>query len=145
MYCGLKIQCKMLYSDSQFTIMQKAININHMFDDQFPNPTSYPTPFLRNSFFNMYSVFSYTLEVLLYYYLQLRPSASAGFFFFVEKRGGGLWPCIDYLGLNQVTNKYRYPIQLVPVALEQLQEAKIFNKLDLWSVYNLVHIREVND
>lgn len=27
----------------------------------------------------------------------------------VEKEGGGLFPCIDNQGLNQVTVKYRYP------------------------------------
>ncbi len=41
----------------------------------------------------------------------LRPStspASAGFFF-VKKKDGGLRPCIDYRGLNDITIKFRYP------------------------------------
>ncbi|XP_053499602.1 uncharacterized protein LOC128619445 [Ictalurus furcatus] len=74
----------------------------------------------------------------------IRPStspASAGFFF-VEKKGGGLRPCIDYRGLNQCCVKYRYPLPLVPAALEQLRTATIFTKLDLRSAYNLVRIRE---
>ncbi|KAL0164855.1 hypothetical protein M9458_040608, partial [Cirrhinus mrigala] len=66
--------------------------------------------------------------------------ASAGFFF-VKKKDGGLRPCIDYRGLNEVTIKYRYPLPLVPSALEQLRSAKIFTKLDLRSAYNLVRIR----
>ncbi|KAL0192334.1 hypothetical protein M9458_010630, partial [Cirrhinus mrigala] len=72
----------------------------------------------------------------------IRPStspASAGFFF-VKKKDGGLRPCIDYRGLNEVTIKYRYPLPLVPSALEQLRTAKIFTKLDLRSAYNLVRI-----
>ncbi|KAI2668804.1 Transposon Tf2-11 polyprotein [Labeo rohita] len=66
--------------------------------------------------------------------------ASAGFFF-VKKKDGGLRPCIDYRGLNEVTVKYRYPLPLVPSALEQLRSARIFTKLDLHSAYNLIRIR----
>lgn len=38
------------------------------------------------------------------------------------------------LGLNAITVKYPYPLPF-----EQLRSAKIFNKLDLRSAYNLVH------
>ncbi|KAL0173711.1 hypothetical protein M9458_029679 [Cirrhinus mrigala] len=74
----------------------------------------------------------------------IRPSTSpaAAGFFFVEKKGGGLRPCIDYRGLNNVTVKFRYPLPLVPSALEQLREAKIYTKLDLRSAYNLIRIKE---
>ncbi|KAI2645459.1 Retrotransposon-derived protein PEG10 [Labeo rohita] len=65
--------------------------------------------------------------------------ASAGFFF-VKKKDGGLRPCIDYRGLNEVTVKYRYPLPLVPSALEQLRSAKLFTKLNLRSAYNLIRI-----
>ncbi len=74
----------------------------------------------------------------------IRPSispASAGFFF-IKKREGGLRPCIDYRALNDLTVKFRYPLPLVPAALEQLRTAKYFTKLDLRSAYNLIRIRE---
>ncbi|KAI2653818.1 Transposon Tf2-6 polyprotein [Labeo rohita] len=74
----------------------------------------------------------------------IRPStspASAGFFF-VKKKDGGLRPCIDYRGLNDITIKYRYPLPLVPSALEQLRSARYFTKLDLRNAYNLIRIRE---
>ncbi|KAI2655839.1 Transposon Tf2-6 polyprotein [Labeo rohita] len=74
----------------------------------------------------------------------IRPStspASAGFFF-VKKKDGGLRPCIDYRGLNEVTVKYRYPLPLVPAALEQLRKARYFTKLDLRSAYNLIRIKK---
>ncbi len=67
--------------------------------------------------------------------------AGAGFFF-VEKKDGGLRSCIDYRGLNNVTVKFRYPLQLIPSALEQLREATIYTKLDLRSAYNLIRIKE---
>ncbi|KAI2644826.1 Transposon Tf2-8 polyprotein [Labeo rohita] len=63
-------------------------------------------------------------------------------FFFVEKKDGGLRPCIDYRGLNNVTVKFCYPLPLVPSALEQLREATIYTKLDLRSAYNLIRIYE---
>ncbi len=65
--------------------------------------------------------------------------ASAGFFF--VKKEGSLRPCIDYRGLNEITVKFRYPLPLVPSALEQLRTAKFFTKLDLRSAYNLIRIR----
>ncbi|KAL0161769.1 hypothetical protein M9458_045494, partial [Cirrhinus mrigala] len=64
----------------------------------------------------------------------IRPSTSPGAagFFFVSKKDGGLRPCIDYRGLNNVTVKLRYPLPL----------ATIYTKLDLQSAYNLIRIRE---
>ncbi len=74
----------------------------------------------------------------------IRPSTSpaAEGFFFVEKKDGGLQPCIDYRGLKNLTVKFRYPLPLVPAALEQLREATIYTKLDLRSAYNLIRIKE---
>lgn len=72
----------------------------------------------------------------------IRPStspASSGFFF-VKKKDGSLRPCIDYRGLNDITIKFRYPLSLVPAALEQLCQAKYFTKLDLRCAYNLIRI-----
>lgn len=66
--------------------------------------------------------------------------ASAGFFF-VGKKDGGLRPGIDYRGLDEITVKFRYPLPLVPAALEQLQTARYFTKLNLRSAYNFICIR----
>ncbi|KAI2650240.1 Transposon Tf2-6 polyprotein [Labeo rohita] len=70
--------------------------------------------------------------------------AGAGFFF-VEKKDGGLRPCIDYRGLNRITIKNRYPLPLMSTAFEILQGATIFSKLDLRNAYHLVRIREGNE
>lgn len=43
--------------------------------------------------------------------------ASAGFFFVHKKGDGGLRPCINYRGLNEIMVKFRYPLPLVPTAL----------------------------
>ncbi len=62
--------------------------------------------------------------------------------FLREKERWGLRPCIDYRGLNENTVKFRYPLPLVPAALEQLRQAKYYTKLDLRNAYNLIRIRE---
>ena len=71
----------------------------------------------------------------------IRPSISpvSSNFFFVKD--GGLRPCIDYRGLNQITVKYSYPLPLITGVTESLHGARIFTKLDLRSAYDLVHIR----
>ncbi len=84
----------------------------------------------------------YIEEALNQGYIVPSTSPAASSFFFVAKKDGGLRPCIDYRKLNQITVKYRYPLPLVPAALEQLRGATIFTKLDLRSAYNLIRIRE---
>ncbi len=69
-------------------------------------------------------------------------SPASARFFFAKKKDGGLRPCIDYRSLNDLTVKFRYPLPLVPAALEQLRTAKYFTKLDLRNAYNLIRIRE---
>ncbi|KAG1925616.1 retrotransposable element [Pimephales promelas] len=84
----------------------------------------------------------YIKEALDQGYIWPSTSPAAASFFFVSKKDGGLRPCIDYRALNQVTVKFSYPLPLIPAALEQLREAKMFSKLDLRSAYNLIRIRE---
>lgn len=73
----------------------------------------------------------------------IRPSSSAAGagFFFVSKKDGSLRPCIDYGPLNDITIKNRYPLPLMSSVFDQLQQAKIFTKLDLRNAYHLVRIR----
>lgn len=59
----------------------------------------------------------------------------------LQQDAGGLHPCIDYQGFNQITIKYPYPLPLVPPALEQLNTTHIFLKLDLHNAYSLVCLR----
>ena len=72
-----------------------------------------------------------------------RPSSSpaGAVFFFVGKKDGSLRPSIDYSPLNEITMKNRYPLPLMTSVFDQLQQAKIFTKLDLRNAYHLVRIR----
>lgn len=58
----------------------------------------------------------------------IRPSTSHATlsFFSVAKKDRCLRLGIDYRTLNNQTIKYRYPLPLVPSALEQLRGAQIF-------------------
>ncbi|KAK3560575.1 hypothetical protein QTP86_010914 [Hemibagrus guttatus] len=62
----------------------------------------------------------YIKEALAQGYIRPSTSPAASSFFFVAKKDGGLRPCIDYRALNQITVKFRYPLPLVPAALEHL-------------------------
>lgn len=74
----------------------------------------------------------------------IRPStsSSASPVLFVRKPGGGLRFCVDYRGLNAITKKNRYPLPLIDETLRQLQNSRIFTRLDLRGAYNLIRIRQ---
>ncbi|KAK3510289.1 hypothetical protein QTP70_033153 [Hemibagrus guttatus] len=84
----------------------------------------------------------YIAEALAQGYIRPSTSPAASSFFFVAKKDARLRPCIDYRALNKITVKFRYPLPLVPAALERLRGASVFSKLDLRSAYNLIRIRE---
>ncbi|KAK3507987.1 hypothetical protein QTP70_009351 [Hemibagrus guttatus] len=84
----------------------------------------------------------YIREALAQGYIRPSTSPAASSFFFIAKKDGGLRPCIDYRALNKITVKFRYPLPLVPAALERLRGATVFTKLDLRSAYNLIRIRK---
>lgn len=49
---------------------------------------------------------------------------ASAWFFNVEKKDGGLRPCLDFHGLNTITVKYLLP--LILSAIEQLRGASVF-------------------
>uniref|UniRef100_A0A4W5RN65 ribonuclease H n=1 Tax=Hucho hucho TaxID=62062 RepID=A0A4W5RN65_9TELE len=75
-------------------------------------------------------------------YIQPSTSPASSSFFFMKKKDGGLRPCIDYRGINQITVRYSYPLPLIASAIKSMHGARFFTKLDLRSAYNLVRIRE---
>jgi hypothetical protein len=56
---------------------------------------------------------TYVTESLGQEYIRPSTSPASPSFFFVKKKDGGLPPCIDYRGLNQITMKYSYPQPLI--------------------------------
>ncbi len=90
--------------------------------ESVPKGKNYPLPLPEQK-----SMEEYIEEDLQQGYIHPSTFPAASSFFFVAKKDGGLWPCIDYRSLNN---------------LEHLRGATIFTKLELRSVYNLIRIRE---
>ena len=50
--------------------------------------------------------------------------------------------CVDYRQLNKVTTKNKYPLPRIDDVMDQLQGATLFSKIDLWSRYHQIQVRE---
>lgn len=74
----------------------------------------------------------------------IRPSVSpwGAPVLFVKKKDGTLRLCIDYRMLNKVTIKNRYPLPRIEDLFDQMKGATIFSKIDLWSGYHQLRIKE---
>jgi hypothetical protein len=59
----------------------------------------------------------------------------------VKKKDGSLRMYVDYCGLNKIIIKNRYPLPFIFGLLDQLDQAKIYTKIDLQRAYNLVWIK----
>jgi hypothetical protein len=49
--------------------------------------------------------------------------------------------CVDYMPLNAVTIKNKYPLPRIDILFDQLSKAKVFSKIDLRSGYHQIKIR----
>ncbi|KAI2668506.1 Transposon Tf2-11 polyprotein [Labeo rohita] len=161
------IQCVSALVDSGSAINvinqeQRHRQRHHQFRNHCYHTTSYPScwtipqrnhPFLRFTIMQIPALKVPTPESKPHYPVftqnSLRFSVSRrphNFLHIDPRRGMVVYaPVLTNRGLNNVTVKYRYPLPLVPSALEQLREARIYSKLDLRSAYNLIRIREGNE
>ncbi|GJR80409.1 putative reverse transcriptase domain-containing protein [Tanacetum coccineum] len=62
--------------------------------------------------------------------------------FFVKKKDGSFRMCIDYRELIKLTAKNRYPLPMINDLFDQLQGSSVYSKIDLWSGYHQLRIRE---
>ncbi|KAI3698239.1 hypothetical protein L6452_31352 [Arctium lappa] len=74
----------------------------------------------------------------------VRPSSSpwGAPVLFVKKKDGTMRMCIDYMELNKVTVKNKYPLPRIDDLFDQLQGASCFSKIDLRSGYHQVKVKE---
>nr|GEW33721.1 putative reverse transcriptase domain-containing protein [Tanacetum cinerariifolium] len=74
----------------------------------------------------------------------IRPSSSpwGAPVLFVKKKDGSFRMCIDYLELNKLTIKNRYPLLRIDDLFDQLQGSSVYSKIDLRSGYHQLRVRE---
>jgi hypothetical protein len=73
----------------------------------------------------------------------IRPSSSpwGAPVIFVDKKDGSQQMCADYRSLNEVTIKNKYPLSRIDDLFDQLRGAYVFSKIDLYSGYHQLKIR----
>ncbi|GKA65828.1 putative reverse transcriptase domain-containing protein [Tanacetum coccineum] len=74
----------------------------------------------------------------------IRPSSSpwGAPVLFVKKKDGSFRMCIDYLELNKLTIKNRYPLPRIDDLFDQMQGSSVYSKIDLRSGSHQLRIRE---
>lgn len=58
----------------------------------------------------------------------------------VPKANIFLRPCVDFKKLNAVTEKYYYPMLLIPEIINMITGAKVFSKFDLKDAFNQIPV-----
>jgi hypothetical protein len=61
---------------------------------------------------------------------------------FVDKSDGGRRMCGDYINLNNVTIKNKYPLPRIQDLFDQVRGAGVFSKIDLRSGYHQIKIKK---
>nr|GEU64737.1 putative reverse transcriptase domain-containing protein [Tanacetum cinerariifolium] len=61
---------------------------------------------------------------------------------FVKNNDGSFRMCIDYKELNKLTVKNWYPLPRIDDLFDQLQGSSVYSKIDMWSGYYQLRIRE---
>nr|GFB17670.1 transposon Ty3-G Gag-Pol polyprotein [Tanacetum cinerariifolium] len=74
----------------------------------------------------------------------IRPSSSpwGAPVLFVKKKDDSYRMCINYMELNKLTLKNRYPLPRIDDLFDQLQGSSIYSKIDLRSGYHQLRVRE---
>ncbi|GKE61201.1 putative reverse transcriptase domain-containing protein, partial [Tanacetum coccineum] len=74
----------------------------------------------------------------------IRPSSSpwGAPILFVKKKDGVFSMCVDYIELNKLTVKNRYPLPRIDDLFDQLQGPQFFSKIDLRSGYHQLRVHE---
>lgn len=80
-------------------------------------------------------------ELLDKNFIRVSKSPAASPVLLVRKPGGGIRFCIDYRGLNELTEKDRYPLPLIRDTLRNMAQARWFSKLDIIAAFHKIRIQ----
>ncbi|GJX07013.1 zinc knuckle CX2CX4HX4C containing protein [Tanacetum coccineum] len=74
----------------------------------------------------------------------IRPSSSpwGAPVLFLKKKDGSFRTCIDYIELNKLILKNRYPLPRIDDLFDQLQGSSVYSKVDLRSGYHQLRVQE---
>ncbi|MBW0467139.1 hypothetical protein O181_006854 [Austropuccinia psidii MF-1] len=75
----------------------------------------------------------------------IQPSSTGAPVLFVKKKDGGLCLFVDYIKLNSVTRKNKYPVPPMNQLLTVFTDSSSFSKIDLRGAYNLLRIKESDE
>ena len=98
----------------------------------------------------MYNLSAKELAVLREYldinlangFIQPSRSSAGAPVLFAPKGDGGLRLCVDYRGLNAITQKNRYPLPLIDEIMDRVCGARVFTKIDVKNAYYRICIWE---
>ncbi len=79
-------------------------------------------------------------ELLNKQFIQVSNSPAAAPVLFVQKLKGELQFCVNYCGLNQITQKNHYLLSLIYETLQNIKQAQWYIKLNVIAAFHKIQI-----
>jgi hypothetical protein len=122
------------------------VSVVNEFPDAFPEelpgmPPIYKTPYTMATP-KLAELKEHIMELLEKGFIHPSSSPWGAPVIFVLKKDGTQRLCVDYLALNEVTVKNKYPLPRIDDLFDQVYGACEFSKIDLRSGYHQLKIRE---
>jgi hypothetical protein len=147
---SLKIQIFSQYSDLFEAFSERVVNtlLEHAAHDLVIDTQE------KNFLFDIiYNLFANELRILRVYieknlekeFITLFTFFTAILILFIKKKDDELKLCVNYCEFNEITIKNRYSLFLIKEVINRLIEVKIYIKLDIRIVYNLIRVRARNE
>jgi hypothetical protein len=67
--------------------------------------------------------------------------AGSPILFVPKAHGRGLTPCVDYKGLNKISELNRYPLPIISKLQDRVRGGRIFTTMDLRNGYHLIRVK----